>query len=75
MKQLHHSENDFFSLIKAGLWEGTINPSKLSINNAVNWDDIYQLAEEQSVVGIVAAGFDRCCYRQRAIVSDGIYHT
>lgn len=58
MKQLHHSENDFFSLIKAGLWEGTINPSKLSINNAVNWDDIYQLAEEQSVVGIVAAGID-----------------
>ena len=48
----------FFSLLRAGLFSGqglqlTVNISK------VDWSEVYRLAEEQSVIGIVAKGIDR----------------
>lgn len=47
----------FFTLVKAGLWKGA--DVNINHNDKVNWDEIYQLAEEQSVVGIVLAGIER----------------
>ena len=48
----------FFALIRVGLWEkADVN---LNLNNNVDWEDVYQLAREQSVVGLVTAGIERC---------------
>lgn len=50
----------FFSLLRAGLWEDLKNnASSLTILAAVDWERIYQLAEEQSVLGVVLAGIER----------------
>jgi hypothetical protein len=49
----------FFSLLRAGLWEDLKNnASSLTIQAAVDWERIYQLAEEQSVLGVVLAGIE-----------------
>ena len=44
----------FFALIKAGLWE----QAGVNLNAKVDWDEVYQLAEEQSVIGVVLAGIE-----------------
>lgn len=61
---------DFFYLIRVGLWENsdefhisgslTSEAAKPSVKykEAVDWDEIYQLAEEQSVIGVVLAGIE-----------------
>ena len=51
------SQNQFFELVRVGLWAG-YSPRGLAHGSSVDWDDIYRLAEEQSVVGLVAAGID-----------------
>lgn len=45
----------FFVLIKAGLWEIDVQLSRFG---TIDYDEIYRLAEEQSVVGLVAAGIE-----------------
>ncbi len=45
----------FITLVKAGLWE---KEPQLSIFDAIDFNRVYQLAEEQSVVGLVAAGLE-----------------
>lgn len=45
----------FFELVRAGLWEQEISLSKYS--NA-DFNTIYKLAEEQSVMGLVTAGIE-----------------
>lgn len=45
----------FFALIRGGLWEQSVELSSFSPFNA---DALYQLADEQSVVGLIAAGFE-----------------
>lgn len=45
----------FISLVKAGLWE---KEAHLSIFDAIDFNRVYLLAEEQSVVGLVAAGLE-----------------
>ena len=47
----------FFELVKAGLWVKR-NPN-IRINGAVDWNYIYQLAQEQSVQGLVLAGLEQ----------------
>lgn len=48
-----------FSLIRIGLWEDLKNSgSSLTIPVSVDWERIYQLAEEQSVFGVVLAGIE-----------------
>ena len=47
----------FFSLLRAGLWEHT--DANLNLNDKVDWEKMYLLAEEQSVVGLVLAGIER----------------
>ena len=45
----------FFQLVKAGLWE---QETRLSSCEGIDFNKIYLLAEEQSVVGLVAAGIE-----------------
>ena len=46
----------FFELVRAGLWE---NEVRLSNYKNIDFAEVYRLAEEQSVIGLVAAGIDR----------------
>lgn len=53
----------FFELVKAGLWghtENTESKEKL-LWGGVDWSEMYRLASEQAVVGLVAIGID--CYK------------
>lgn len=52
---LSNIHKEFFALIKAGLW-GT--EAKLSAYGNIDYDAIYRLAEEQSVVGLITAGLE-----------------
>ncbi len=45
----------FFELLRAGLWE---KETRLSEYNSFNFSAIMQLAEEQSVVGLITAGLE-----------------
>lgn len=45
----------FFALVRAGLWETEV---QLTSYGEVDYDDILRLAQEQAVVGLVAAGFE-----------------
>lgn len=53
-----HLDNNtqfFFELVKAGLWEKGV---QLSTFSEVNFHEVIRLAEEQTVVGLVAAGLE-----------------
>ena len=47
----------FFALLRTGLWEQA--DANLDINEKVDWEKVYQLAEEQSVTGVVLAGIEK----------------
>lgn len=47
--------NAFFSLVRAGLWEKEIH---LSFFGDIDYKELYRLAEEQAVEGLVAAGIE-----------------
>ena len=49
------NQEAFFELVKAGLWE---KEARLSQFDNIDYDAILQLAEEQSVVGLVTAGLE-----------------
>ena len=46
-----------FELVRAGLWE---KKSWLSSLEGADWEDVYQLASEQSMLGLVLAGLENC---------------
>lgn len=50
----------FISLVKAGLWADNESMDLWiqGFADSVDWDEIYQLAEEQSVIGLALAGID-----------------
>ena len=50
---LTNNQQAFFALVRAGLWEQDV---RLSQFVEIDFNGIYRLAEEQSVVGLVAAG-------------------
>jgi len=52
---LNNSQLAFFELLRAGLWGKEARLSMLSI---IDFKDVCQIAEEQSVVGLVAAGLE-----------------
>ena len=57
------STNLFLKLVRGGLWGHTETTESTEIacqarNEDVDWGEVYRLAEEQSVVGLVAAGID-----------------
>lgn len=49
------NQQAFIALVKAGLWEQEV---RLSSFNRIDFNEIFQLAEEQSVTGLVAAGLE-----------------
>lgn len=51
----------FLALVRAGLWADVESANLLNqgLLEDVDWEKIYQLAEEQSVVGLVTAGVER----------------
>jgi hypothetical protein len=58
----HDSSIDlFFALVRAGLWEncGEYQVSGFKFQSSIDWYEVYQLAEEQSVIGVVLAGIER----------------
>lgn len=50
------TERVFFELLKAGLWSD-INPS-IRIEGTTDWKEVYQLAQEQSIQGLVLCGVE-----------------
>lgn len=56
----HESSIDaFFALVRAGLWEQEDANFYLDLDDKLDWEKVYQLAEEQSVVGVVLAGIEQ----------------
>lgn len=53
--KLENNKQAFFALSKAGLWEKEV---RLSTFDNIDLNAIYQLAEEQTVIGLVAAGLE-----------------
>lgn len=52
---LSNNTKAFFELVRAGLWEKDV---QLSQYGEIDYNEVYRLAEEQSVVGLVAAGLE-----------------
>lgn len=52
------SVSTFLSLVRAGLWEQSGAYFDHSLNDKIDWEEVYQLAEEQSVIGLVLAGIE-----------------
>lgn len=50
----------FFELLRAGLWEncGEFQVSSSWFQGSLDWEEIYRVAEEQSVVGVVLQGIE-----------------
>lgn len=55
MKNTNRSLLPFFALLRAGLWEYDVQLSQV---DGMDCKGVYQLAEEQSVVGLLAAGLE-----------------
>ena len=56
-----NNKNVFFALLRAGLWgdERPVQEFKGSIvQDSVDWDEVYRLAQEQSVQGLVLQGIE-----------------
>ena len=53
--QLSNNQHAFLALVRAGLWEKDVS---LSDFKEIDFNEIYRLAEEQSLVGVVAAGLE-----------------
>ena len=52
---INHNIEAFYSLVRAGLWEKDVQLLK---SENIDFKYIFQLAQEQSVVGLVAAGLE-----------------
>lgn len=53
---LDKNQQAFFELLRAGLW-GDGNP-EIRIDGTTDWNYIYQVAQEQSVQGLVLQGIE-----------------
>ena len=69
--ELNNNQQAFFALVRAGLWENlpvhgegfkvlgqAKRQSRANDSSDVDWGEVYQLAEEQSVIGVVLAGIE-----------------
>lgn len=65
-------EEVFFALMRAGLWgkdNDNHNPNDNFISfKDVDWEKVYNLASEQSVVGLVAAGLDSFKFQDSSLM-------
>ena len=55
MQSLDNNTQSFLALVRAGLWEQNV---RLLPHQDIEWQEIYQLAQEQSVLGLVLAGLE-----------------
>ena len=57
---LNTNQQAFFSLLRAGLWADSLKfrVESLEFRDSVDWNEVYRLASEQSVVGVVLAGIE-----------------
>ena len=55
MENFNNSQKAFFELVKAGLWEKN---ARLSQYDKIDYTEVYRLADEQSVIGLVTSGFN-----------------
>lgn len=46
----------FFALVRAGLWSD--GNQEIRIDGTTDWNEVYELAQEQSVLGLVLAGLE-----------------
>ena len=53
---MNNTQTVFLELVKAGLW-GNGNPD-IRINGTMDWKEVYRLATEQSVLGLVLGGLE-----------------
>lgn len=53
---MNNTQTVFLELVKAGLW-GNGNPD-IRIDGTMDWQEVYRLATEQSVIGLVLAGLE-----------------
>lgn len=67
--KVNNNQKAFFELLRAGLFPkrefkgskilaGARDQVRAQDFKGIDWDEVYQLAEEQSVVGLIAAGID-----------------
>ncbi len=56
---LDNKPHALLALVRAGLWEKAVANLNLDFNDKVDWEKVYQLAEEQAVIGVVLAGIER----------------
>lgn len=59
--RLDNNQRAFFELLRAGLWgdQGAVQEFKsLRVQDSVDWEKVYQLAQEQSVQGLVLRGIE-----------------
>ena len=54
--RLNTTQKAFFALLRAGLWEQSV---QLSAYGAIDYPAVLELSEEQSVVGLIAAGMEQ----------------
>ena len=47
----------FFALVRAGLWSD--GNQEIRIDGTTDWNEVYQLAQEQSVLGLVLSGLEQ----------------
>lgn len=63
MKKTSDSREAFLALVRAGLWgDVMVNGYRLKFNDlplVIDYEEVLLLAEEQSVVGLVVAGFEK----------------
>lgn len=52
---MDNNQKVFFELLRAGLWEKEV---RLSPYKDIDFSEVYRIAEEQSVIGLVAAGLE-----------------
>lgn len=55
------AQSVFWDLLKAGLWDSQrpVSNYKAQAFRDVDWGEVYRIAEEQSVIGLIAEGIDR----------------
>lgn len=53
---MDNNQKAFFELLRAGLWSD-INPD-VRIDGTTDWQEVYRLATEQSVLGLILAGLE-----------------
>lgn len=61
------NQEAFIALVRAGLWEDSqkFSVEGLELGDSVDWEEVYRLASEQAVLGLVLAGIDYLPIDQR----------